>query len=157
MRDFYEVTCACQPFHDHSKVRPPAAQQQTSDNGLLTSLDKKYMKNNRPISNLPFLSKILENVVLQRLLSHPQANSPYILFQSAYRAGHSTETVLLRVVNDILHMPVVRDVLMMLLMVGKSMSRLSYRNVVGMGSSSQNFGGVLFVIFNTKSLLTKGK
>ena len=101
MRDFYEVTCACQPFHDHSKVRPPAAQQ-TSDHGLLTSLDKKYMKNNRPISNLPFLSKIVEKVVLHRLLSHPQANSPYILFQSAYRAGHSTETVLLRVVNDIL-------------------------------------------------------
>ena len=33
-------------------------------------------------------------------------------------------------------MPIVRDVLMMLGMVGKEMSRLSYRSVVGMGSGA---------------------
>ena len=51
-------------------------------------------------------------------------------------------------------MPVVRDVLIMLVMVGKRMSRLSYRNVVGMGSSSQDSAGVLFIIFKTKSSVT---
>ena len=60
------------------------------------------MKNYRPISNLPFLSKILEKVVLHKLLSHLQENNLSNPFQSAYRAGHSTETVLLRIVNDIL-------------------------------------------------------
>ena len=59
------------------------------------SVDKNLLKNYRLISNLPFLSKILEKVVIQENnLSNP--------FQSAYRTGCSTETVLLRIVNDIL-------------------------------------------------------
>ena len=66
------------------------------------SLDKNHLKNYRPVSNLPFISKILEKVVLSQLLSHLETNNLCNPFQSAYRAGHSTETVLLRVVNDIL-------------------------------------------------------
>ena len=50
---------------------------------------------------LPFLSKILEKVVLHKPLSHLQENNLSNPFQSAYRAGHSTETVLLRIINDI--------------------------------------------------------
>ena len=34
------------------------------------TLDREVFKNNRPISNLPFLSKILEKVVASRLVSH---------------------------------------------------------------------------------------
>ena len=66
------------------------------------SLDKNLLRNYRPISNLPFLSKILEKVVLHKLLSNLQENNFSNPFQSAYRAGHSTETVLLCIVNDIL-------------------------------------------------------
>ena len=66
------------------------------------SLDKNLLKNYHPISNLPFLSRILEKVVLHKLLSHLQENNLSNPFQSAYRAGHSTETILLRIVNDIL-------------------------------------------------------
>ena len=66
------------------------------------NLDKNLLKNYRPISNLPFLSKILEKVVLHKLLSHLQENNLSNPFQSAYRAGCSTETVSLRIVNDIL-------------------------------------------------------
>ena len=66
------------------------------------SLDKNLLKNYRPISNLPFLSKILEKVVLHKLFSHLQENNLSNPFQSAYRAGCSTETVLLRIVNGIL-------------------------------------------------------
>jgi len=65
-------------------------------------LTKIFLINYRPISNLPFLSKILEKVVLHKLFSHLQENNLSNPFQSAYRAGHSTETVLLRSVNDIL-------------------------------------------------------
>ena len=54
------------------------------------SLDKKLWKNYRPISNLPFLSKILEKVVLHKPLSHLQENNLSNPFQSAYRAEHST-------------------------------------------------------------------
>ena len=64
------------------------------------SFDKNLLKNYHPISNLPFLSKILEKVVLHKFLSHLQEINISNPFQSAYRAGHSTETVLLRIVND---------------------------------------------------------
>ena len=66
------------------------------------SLDKNLLKNYHPISNLLFLSQILEKVILHKLLSHLQANNLCNPFQSAYHAGHSTKTVLLHVVNDIL-------------------------------------------------------
>ena len=40
------------------------------------SLNKNLLKNYHPISNLPFLSKILEKVVLHKLLSYLQENNP---------------------------------------------------------------------------------
>ena len=60
------------------------------------------LKNYRPVSNLHFLSKILEKVVLQQLSDHLNATDTLEPFQSAYRADHSTETLLLRVTNDLL-------------------------------------------------------
>ena len=61
------------------------------------------LKNYRPvsISSLHFLSKILDKVVLQQLSDHLNATDTLEPFQSAYRADHSTET-LLRVTNDLL-------------------------------------------------------
>ena len=49
------------------------------------------MKNYRPVSNLLLLSKILEKVVLMQLTNHLTSNHLTHKFQSAYRAGHSTE------------------------------------------------------------------
>ena len=58
------------------------------------------MKNYRPVSNLPFLSTILEKVVLIQLGSHLTSNHLTLKFQSAYRASHSTETALLLIGSD---------------------------------------------------------
>ena len=60
------------------------------------------MKNYRPVSNLLFLSKILEKVVAYQLLSHLNRYNLFSGFQSAYRLGHSTETAFLEVVNGLL-------------------------------------------------------
>jgi hypothetical protein len=66
------------------------------------SLDASVLSNYKPISNLPFLSKVLEKVVNDRLNEFMEEEGCQELYQSAYRKGHSTETALLRVHNDIL-------------------------------------------------------
>ena len=67
-----------------------------------SNLDPENFKNFRPVSNLPFISKILEKAVLMQLKEHLASNNLLEKFQSAYRQNHSTETALLRIVNDIL-------------------------------------------------------
>ena len=65
-------------------------------------LDAEILKNYRPVSNLSFLSKLIERIVCVQLVNHLDKNGLYEVFQSAYRQLHSTETALLRVQNDIL-------------------------------------------------------
>ena len=65
------------------------------------SLDPSCLKHYRPVSSLPYLSKELERIVLKQFLQHLQSHSLLEPFQSAYRKCHSTETALLRVVNDL--------------------------------------------------------
>ena len=67
-----------------------------------STLNPAIFKNYRPVSNLSYVSKVIEKVIAARLLSHMQDQNLLDPFQSAYRSGHSTETALLRVHNDIL-------------------------------------------------------
>ena len=66
------------------------------------SLDPSDLKNYRPISNLSFIGKLIERIVLERLNDHLSRNNLKIPFQSAYKKHHSTETLLIRIVNDLL-------------------------------------------------------
>ena len=50
-----------------------------------TSLDPDILKNYRPVSNLPFISKVLEKIVNQRLKDHLQKNQLHEVSQSAYK------------------------------------------------------------------------
>jgi len=71
------------------------------------SLNFSDLKNYRPVSNLPFLSKLLERVVQACLLAHLNSNSFLPGWQSACRWFHSTETAVTKVFNDLL-MAVIR-------------------------------------------------
>ena len=64
-------------------------------------LDRNALNNYRPVSNLCFIAKILEKLVLSQVSSYLNSHNLYIACQSAYRSGHSTETALLKVVNDL--------------------------------------------------------
>lgn len=66
------------------------------------NLDADDYKSYRPVSNLPFLSKLTERVVLKRLNSHMERNGLVIPNQSGYKKGHSTETLLIKITNDLL-------------------------------------------------------
>ena len=59
-------------------------------------------KNFRPVSNLPYILKLLKIAVAHQVMQHMAVNNLNSLFQSAYKPNHSTETTLLKVKNDTL-------------------------------------------------------
>lgn len=60
------------------------------------------LSNYRPVSNLSFISKVVEKAVAKQLLQHCAIHAPLPTLQSSYRKFHSTETALLKVQSDIL-------------------------------------------------------
>lgn len=65
-------------------------------------LDRNELINYRPVSNLNFISKVLERIVATQLNNHIRTHNLGCPFQSAYQPFHSTETALLKIKNDIM-------------------------------------------------------
>ena len=59
------------------------------------------LNNYRPVSDLYFISKILEKLVLSQVYSYLNHHNIYNTFQSAYHPDHSTKTAILKAVNDL--------------------------------------------------------
>ena len=70
---------------------------------LVTPILKKIclyhndLNNDRPVSNLRFIAKILEKLIFSQVSSFLNSHNLNNTCQSAYRPGHSTETALLKV------------------------------------------------------------
>jgi len=62
----------------------------------------EILKNFRPVSNLAYLSKLIERVVAVRIISHMDFNHLHEVLQSSYKKYHSCKTALIKVHNDIL-------------------------------------------------------
>jgi len=65
------------------------------------ALDPDTASSYRPISNLSFISKLVERLVTKCFTSHVNLHTLLPAQQSAYRPLHSTETAVLSVHNDL--------------------------------------------------------
>jgi hypothetical protein len=64
-------------------------------------LDIDCTSSYRPVSNLTFLSKLVERLVCRQLIAYLQQNHLLVPQQSAYREHHSTKTATLNVASDV--------------------------------------------------------
>jgi len=67
-----------------------------------STLDKENLKNFRPVSNLPYIGKLIERIAVTQIDKHMSAYNLHEPLQSAYSTNHSTETALVKVTNDVL-------------------------------------------------------
>ena len=95
-----------------ARGRLPLSQRHAAVTSLLkkTGQDGSDMSNYRPVSNLSFMSKVVERVVAEQLNEYLLTNDLMTRYQSAYQKKHSTETALLRVWSDKLNAADTRQV-----------------------------------------------
>jgi len=87
-------SCGCLPANQKMAVVTPLLKK--------ASLEPRELKNYRPVSNLSFVSKLVERAAVKQLTDYLETNGLLPLLQTAYRSHHSTETALLKVLSDIL-------------------------------------------------------
>ena len=80
-------------FHDRMKVAKVTP--------IFKKGEKCSISNYRPISVLPCFSKILERIMNNRLYDYFTVNNILSNKQFGFRAGHSTEHALLKLVDQI--------------------------------------------------------
>ena len=70
---------------------------------LIKKINGELVRSNyRPVSNLSFISKVVVSAGMKQIIDHCNFNDLMPKHQSAYRPDYSCETVLLKIVNDIL-------------------------------------------------------
>ena len=84
--------------------RLPSSQRHAIVTPILkkSGLDAANVLNYRPISNLTYISKLVERMVNQQVVAYLDENKLLLKLQSGFRAWHSTDTALLKVLFDIL-------------------------------------------------------
>jgi len=102
LREFVDLLLPCATRMVNASLeegRLPISQRHAIVTPLLKKpgLDTADMSNYRPVSNLGFMSKVVERAVAIQLNGYLAGNDLLPRLQSAYRKKHSTETAMLRV------------------------------------------------------------
>ena len=66
------------------------------------TLDPELLNSYRPVSNLSYISKVIETAMNNQILDHFSSNNLLSAFQSAYRRGHGVESTITHVYSSIL-------------------------------------------------------
>ena len=108
------------------------------------SLPRDDLKNYRPVSGLCFLSKLVERVVARQLKSHINNNKLDNPHQSAYKPGHSTETALLSIKNEV-HLSLARGepTALVLLYLSAAFDTIDHNSLLGYLKSWFGLGGTV--------------
>ena len=87
-------------------------------------------KNYRPVSNLLYLSKLIEKSVYSKIVTEAHKSGNMEPFQSAYHEGHSTETALLKVKTDILTAIDNTEVMCLVLLLNRLKFQFGFTDIV---------------------------
>ena len=108
------------------------------------------LKNFHPVSNLPYLSKLIERVAARRLLDHMTLNNLHELYQSSYKQFHSVETALLRVQSDILSaLDSKKCVLLIMLDLSAAFDTIDHKTLISRLKSEIGVAGKALSWFNS--------
>lgn len=94
--------------------------------------DSQNMSNYHPISNISFLSQIMEHSILEQLLPLFDRNGVIPLVQLAYRNYHLTETTLCIIYNDfVINTCTGKSFLLVLLDLSATFDTVDHRMLLG--------------------------
>ena len=104
--------------------------------------DPDVLNSYRPVSNLPFVSKIIETAVSNQFLAHLDNNQLLNPYQSAYRKGHSVESAFQHVYSSILHeLDRGRSVFLVLIDLSAAFDTISHTHLISLLRTHFNVGG----------------
>ena len=115
-------------------------------------IDCDFFRNNRAVSNISLISKLVERFVCVQLDAHLKTNNLYEIFRSACRQLRSTETTLLRVQNDILQAVDNEDeggAILVLLSLSAAFDTIDHQKLLNLWNQSFGIRGVALKWFES--------
>ena len=85
----------------YSEFPDPLKQAEVTPILKQSKLDPEELKSFRPVSSIPFASKLIERVMYTQLDEHLEENNLYAFYQSAYRKHYSCESALTKLTDDL--------------------------------------------------------
>jgi hypothetical protein len=115
-----------------------------------STLDKDNLKNYRPVSGLNYVSKVIERVVAKQIKNYLATNNLDNPNQSAYKTGHSTETTLLKIKNDIhLNLAENKPTALVLLDLSAAFDTIDHNTLSALLRAEFGFQGTVLKWFNS--------